>query len=153
MIGRLTVWAALAASLSANVVLVTNSVRHRAQPAPSGVPVVFSRTAVDAEQRARIVELRAAVVAKRDAHAQEISKLREQLAATIARTPDDRPVVDSLLARISASQAAFQHAVVDHVLAVRAVLRPDQRAAFEDVIATQLNAGSALQPAADDKGR
>lgn len=151
--GRLTVWAALAASLSANAVLVTTLAVHRPRPAPSGEPVVFSRTAVDAEQRARILELRAAVMAKRDAHAEEISALRGQLAAAIARTPDDRPVVDSLLVRISASQAAFQRAVVDHVLAVRAVLRPDQRAAFEDVIATQLRAGSALQPAADEKGR
>ncbi len=142
--GRLPVWAALVASLSANAVVAVSAARHRMQPASRGEPLIFSRAALDAAQRARILELRAELVVKRDARARALGDLRAQLAAAVVRAPNDRAALESLLARVSESQAAFQRDVVEHVLAVRAVLHPDQRRAFEDVIATQLREGGAL---------
>ncbi len=74
----------------------------------------------------------------------ELAALRRRLAAAIARQPEDRAAVDSTLRRIAEEQARFQEAVVSHVLAVRSVLKPDQRPAFEDIIAHHIQAAGQM---------
>lgn len=141
---RLVLWAVLAASLSANVAMAVVAVRQRAGASP-GEPLVFSRIAVDPEQRARIVDLRGHLLARRDEHARELERLRGDLAEVMTRRASDRPEIERIVHRISDTQGAFQREIVDHVLAVQAVLRPDQRPAFAEVVAKHMQTGNSMQ--------
>ena len=141
---RFALWALLAASLSANLAVALAAVRHRSAGTPDE-PVLFSKVALDAAQRDRISKLRSQILAKREEHGWNLSELRVQLAAAIVRQPEDRAAIDSTLRRIAESQARFQEAVVDHVLAVRSVLRPEQRPAFEDIVAGRIESGGPMQ--------
>ena len=108
-------------------------------------PRVFSRVAPDTDQRTRISTLRSQIMATRDEHGRRIAKMRGQLASAIMREPQDQALVDSILHNIAASQASVQQAAVDHVLAVRAVLRPDQRPAFEEMITSHMRSGGPME--------
>ena len=131
---RLLPWALLVASLAANVALGV-SLAHRDGSAFPSEPLIFSKVQLDPSQRARISSLRTELLTRRQENQRNLMQLRRQLAAAIGHEPEDRASVDSTLRQIAESQARFQAAVVDHVLAVRTVLRPDQRPAFEDIIA------------------
>ncbi len=141
---RLVLWAVLAASLSANVAMAVVAVRHRTG-SPPGEPLVFSKVSVDPAQRTRILELRSQLLARRDEHARRLAELRVQLAEAMTQRADDTAGIEKLVLRISEAQGAFQHEIVDHVLAVRAVLRPDQRPAFAEVISRHMQTGSSMQ--------
>lgn len=134
---RFLPWALLTASLAANVALGLMSMRDPGGKLPDQ-PLVFSKVQLDPEQRERIVSLRSELLARREETQTALQQLRGKLAAEMAREPEDRLAVTSTLAQIAQSQARFQQAVVDHVLAVRAVLRPDQRPAFQSVVAGQV---------------
>lgn len=132
--------ALLAASLSANAAMVAVAVWHH-RPVPSGEPLLFSRVTLDADQRARISELRSRLVSTRESHGRRIAALRQQLAGVVMRQPADPIAVDRILGAIADDQAAYQRAVVEHVLAVRDVLRPEQRPAFEKMVGEQMSLG------------
>jgi len=140
---RLALWALLAASLSANVAIAAVAVKQRSS-GPPGEPLLFSKVALDPVQRTRISELRAQLIVRREQHGRAIAELRAHLARTIVRQPDDRTGIDSTLRSIAESQASFQRAVVDHVLAVRAILRPEQQQAFQEMVAEHMQAGSSM---------
>jgi Spy/CpxP family protein refolding chaperone len=149
---RLLPWALLAASLAANVALAaTLGGRRDASGVPSE-PLIFSRVQLDADQRARIASLRAELLARREESEGSLAALRRQLATAIARQPEDRAVVGSTLHQIAEAQASFQEAVVNHVLAVRSVLKPDQRPAFEDIIAHHMQAGAQMHCGVEPTG-
>jgi Spy/CpxP family protein refolding chaperone len=141
---RLALWAVLALSLSANLAVAAVAVRQRGA-APPNEPMIFSRVALDAAQRARISALRTELMAHRDEHARRIADLRTQLATSILHEPADQAHVDSVLREIASSQAAMQRAAVDHVLAVQTVLRPDQRPAFAQMVAGLMRSAGPTQ--------
>jgi nickel and cobalt resistance protein CnrR len=149
---RLLPWALLAASLAANLVLGGTLARRGSLAVPTE-PLIFSKVHLGPDQRARISSLRAELLASREESQRSLMALRRRLAAAIAHEPEDRPTVESTLRQIAEAQARFQGAVVDHVLAVRSVLRPDQRPAFEGIIASHMQAGGQLHcsvgPSAD----
>ena len=140
---RLALWALLAASLSAN--LAVAAVAMRQQTASSSEPHLFSRVALDADQRARVSELRSQIMATRDEHARRIAALRKELASAIMQEPESHARVESILRGIVESQAGLQQAVVEHVIAMRNVLRPDQRPAFEQMVAEHMTSGGPMQ--------
>ncbi len=155
---RFALWALVAASLSANLAVAAVALRQRTAAAPAKEPLLFSKVALDPEQRARISELRATLIARRDEHAGSLAELRGQLATAMMHNPENPAAIDGILHRIAETQAGFQHAVVEHVLAVRAILRPDQRPAFEEVVASQMRVGGPMQcgfgtPPAEGKSR
>lgn len=137
---RLVLWAVLVASLSANLAVAFAALRQQ-RSGPPDEPLLFSKVSLAPEQRARIAELRSQLVARRADHARHIAELRARLAAAMMHQADDRAAMDSILRGIAESQAAFQQAVVDHVLAVRGVLKPEQRPAFEEIVAHHMQAG------------
>ena len=141
---RTALWALLAASLSANVAVAAGTLRQRRVPA-TDEPRVFSKVALDSDQRARISMLRSQILATRDEHGRRIAEMRGRLASAIMREPQDPVLVDSILRDIAASQASLQQAAVDHVLAVRAVLRPDQRPPFEEMITSHMRSGGPME--------
>jgi Spy/CpxP family protein refolding chaperone len=52
--------------------------------------------------------------------------------------------IDAILRSTAEAQTGFQQAVVEHVLAVRGVLRPEQRPAFEEIVAEQMRTGGPM---------
>jgi Spy/CpxP family protein refolding chaperone len=151
---RLLPWALLAASLAANVAMAVVG-SHSGGPAPQHEPPIFARVSLEPDQRARISSLRSDLLARREVHQREIMELRNKLAAAVTHEPEDRAAVESILANIADAQAGFQRAMVDHILAVRSVLKPDQRPAFESLVANQMQAGGqshcGLEPPADER--
>jgi nickel and cobalt resistance protein CnrR len=141
---RFVLWALLAASLSANLAMAAVALRQRAA-GPSTEPLLFSKVTLDPDQRARISELRSRLIATRDEHARNIGELRTRLAGAMSHQAENRAPIDAILGSIAESQAGFQRAVVEHVLAVRAVLRPEQRPAFEEIVADQMRAGGPMR--------
>jgi nickel and cobalt resistance protein CnrR len=141
---RFVLWAALVASLSANLATAAVALRQRSA-APSNEPLLFSRVTLDPDQRSRISELRSRLVARRDEHARNLAELRGRLATAMMHQAEDAAAIDAILRSIADAQTGFQQAVVEHVLAVRGVLRPDQRPAFEKIVAEQMRSGGPMQ--------
>jgi Spy/CpxP family protein refolding chaperone len=145
---RLALWSLLVLSLSANAAFGASMLRQRpVQPAIPDEPQLFSRVALDASQRERILELRTLLLRERSRQSTELEALRGRLAEQLAQAPEDTQAVGFVLARIEEAQAAFQRRVVEHVLSVRSVLRPDQRPAFSEIVARQLRAGGPMHAA------
>ena len=138
--------AVLVASLSANLAVAGVVVWQRV-PGPTGEPLLFSRVALDPDQRSRISELRSRLISARDEHARRMVALRRQLASAVMQQPADPAGVDRALRSIADTQAAYQQAVVEHVLAVREVLRPEQRSAFEKMVVEHMSAGGPMDHA------
>jgi Spy/CpxP family protein refolding chaperone len=138
---RLLPWALLAASLAANAAMLLAPPR----PFPAAAtdePLIFAKASLDPDQRVRIRALRSELLARRAEHERRLAGLRGQLAAALGKEPEARAEIDATLGRISEAQAAFQRAVVEHVLGVRAVLTPEQRPAFESIVATQVQSSA-----------
>jgi Spy/CpxP family protein refolding chaperone len=141
---RYLLWLVLMLSLSANATVLAISLRNRV--AHPEMPLL-SKVELAPEQRARIMELRGGFLAFRQANHERASTLRGQLADLLKADPPDASRIDESLHAISENQGALQRRVVDHVLAVRAVLRPDQRPTFHDLMTEQLRAGGPMQGA------
>ena len=140
---RFALWAALVASLSANLATAAVALRQRSA-APSNEPLLFSRVTLDPDQRSRISELRSRLIATRDEHARKLAELRARLAGAMMHQAESAAAIDAILRSIADAQTGFQQAVVEHVLAVRGVLRPDQRPAFEEIVAEQMRTGGPM---------
>ena len=140
---RLLVRSLLALSLAANVAVLVVAVRAQAA-SPMGIPL-FSKLSVDAAQREQILTLRQDFLAFRAANYARTDALRGELAELLKTDAPDRARIDVVLAQIAESQAALQRRVVDQALSVRAVLRPEQRPAFEELMSQQLRAGVPMQ--------
>jgi Spy/CpxP family protein refolding chaperone len=141
---RLVFWTVLAASLSANVAVAGVALWQR-RAAPQGEPILFSRIELDEGQRARISQLRSQLLASRDEHAHRMVMLRRGLAAAVLRQPRDQPAVENALRSIAEAQASYQRAVVEHVLAVRDVLRPEQQPAFEKMVGEHMMTAGGME--------
>lgn len=133
---RLAFWAVLVLSLAVNATVAVQVVRARAPALP-----LMQVLTLGSEQRARIMELRGSFLADREAARHRTSALRAELATLLTADRPDEAAIDAVIGRISASQTALQHRVVDHVLAVRGVLTPEQRPRFEELMRKQLTAG------------
>jgi Spy/CpxP family protein refolding chaperone len=130
------------ASLSANVAMGVAVLRQR-EPAPPAEPSFMGQLALDADQRARIEGLRSRLMASRLEHGRAIAEMRGRLTAAISHEREDPAAVGRALRALAEAQSGYQCDVVDHVLAVRAVLRPDQRPRFERMVSQQMGAGAA----------
>lgn len=140
---RFALWALVVASLSANLATAAVALRQRSA-VPSNEPLLFSRVTLDPDQRTRISELRSRLIANRDEHVRKLAELRGRLAGAMMHQAEDPAAIDAILRSIADAQAGFQHAVVEHVFAVRGVLRPDQRPAFEEIVAEQMRTGGPM---------
>jgi len=140
---RLLLGALFALSLAANATVLALSVRAQAA-SPMGLPL-FSKVSPDAQQRERILALRTDFLAFRKANFEQTDTLRGELAGLLKTDAPDRARIDAVLARIAEHQAALQRRVVEQVISVRGVLRPDQRPAFEEVMTKNLRGGLPMQ--------
>jgi Spy/CpxP family protein refolding chaperone len=137
---RLALWALLAASLSANLATAAVALWRRG-PARPAEPLLFSMVALDPDQRSRISGLRERLMSARDEQGRRMVALRRELAGAVVKEPPDAAAVGGALRAIAEAQAAYQQVVVEHFLAVRDVLRPEQRPAFEKMVVEHMGAG------------
>lgn len=140
---KLLIGAVLVLSLAANATVFAMRIHGQAS-SPMGLPLL-SKVSPDPQQREKIMALRKDFLAFRQANFEKTDALRGELADLLKADAPDRARIDGVLAQIAESQAALQRRVVEQVLSVRGVLRPDQRQAFEEVMTTQLRAGVPLQ--------
>jgi Spy/CpxP family protein refolding chaperone len=144
---RIVLWTLLGLSLSANMAVAAIALGRDSRPrGMPGEPPLFAKVSLDPDQRARVTALRERLLADREEQAKRLAALRATLAALLTRDPTDQRAIDGMLAEIEAGQAGFQRRVVAHVLAVREVLRPDQRPAFEELVAQHMRTGAPLDP-------
>lgn len=144
---RILLAALLGLSLSANAAVAVMALGRGARPAGAPEePLLFAKVPLEPAQRARILALREKLLERRQGAAERLAALRGRLADALARDPADAAAVESTLAAIEAEQAGFQRTVVAHVLAVREVLRPEQRPAFEALVARHMRTGAPLDP-------
>ena len=141
-------WMLLGLSLSTNAAVAAIAVGRHAPRLMPREPLLFSKVSLDADQRARVLALREKLLADAQAQAGQLAALRGALADDLARDGADPRAIDERLAAIEAGQAGFQRRVVAHVLAVREVLRPEQRPAFLALVARHMREGTPLDPAA-----
>lgn len=139
---RILPWVLLLVSLSANLAVGAVAV-HRRGAAPRGEARLVSRLQIDSHQTAQIARLRSSLWASRQEHGRAMADLRRQLARAITRQPEDPGAVSVILRDIGEAQTGYQWDIIDHVLSVRDVLRPDQRPAFEEMMSEHLVAGGA----------
>jgi hypothetical protein len=141
---RIVFWALLVASLSANLAMAAVALWQRRAGTPEE-PLLFSRVALDEGQRARISQLRSQLLSTRDEHGRRMAVLRRGLASAVLQQPRDPAAVDRVLGSIAGAQASYQRAVVEHVLTVRDVLRPEQRPAFEKMVGEHMTLGGGME--------
>ncbi len=147
--------AALAVSLSANVAVAVMALRARSMAGTPGEPPLFSRIALDPDQKGRIAAMRERLLVDRAAQARRLADLRVAVARRLVQDPQDPRALEETLAEMEGAQAAFQRRVIAHVRDVMAVLRPEQRPAFGRLVTSQLRGGmpfDASRPVTDDGG-
>ena len=140
---RLLLGGLLAVSLAANATVLAMSVRAQAA-SPMGIPL-FSKVSPDAQQREQIMAMRNDFLAFRKTNFEKTDSLRGELAELLKTDSPDRARIDAVLARIAETQSALQRRVVEQAISVRAVLRPDQRPAFEELMTKNLRGGVPMQ--------
>ncbi|MHB8879194.1 MAG: Spy/CpxP family protein refolding chaperone, partial [Myxococcaceae bacterium] len=142
---RLLLYGILALSLAANATVLLFAVRARMMKSDA-LPLV-ARVGLDEEQRQKVMALREGFLEYRRANQARAEQQRVRLSELLKTDPPDRAQIDAVLALMTELQIALQRRVVDQALSVRAVLRPDQRPAFEALMTERLRAGTPLQGA------
>jgi len=99
-------------------------------------PSAHERVSLDLspEQEAQFQQLRSEFHGFRDTCHQRMTELREELVTELLSDSPNQERIDGLLGQMGTQQAQLQRRVVQHLLAEKAVLRPEQRPAFERVL-------------------
>jgi Spy/CpxP family protein refolding chaperone len=144
---RMLLYGALALSLTVNVTVAALALRPRVAPGGVMMPVALMAR-LDADQREQVKALHTSCQHDRDDLQARSRQVRRRLAELLTTDPTDRAGIEVVLAQLTELQIALQRRVVEQALAVRAVLRPDQRPAFEQLMTERLVAGEPMQPSA-----
>ena len=75
-----------------------------------------------------------------DCHGQ-MTEMRARLVRQLTAASPDHDAIDRLLVAMRDRQAATERRLVDHLFALRAILRPDQQADFQRVLEGALGGG------------
>jgi Spy/CpxP family protein refolding chaperone len=100
--------------------------------------VLHEQLDLTGEQRARIESLEAAMTEGRQARRAEMMAANRDLASALARDHAYGPAEKAAIAHFHAAMMALQEDMVRHVMAMRAVLNPDQARRFDAVLAKNL---------------
>lgn len=103
--------------------------------------VLHHRLKLTSDQDARIEALEAGFHARRHALEAEMEAANRDLAAALARDHSYGPDARQAIARFHAAMGALQEATVQHILAMRAVLTPEQAKTFDATIDETLAPG------------
>jgi Spy/CpxP family protein refolding chaperone len=139
----------LVVSLAANAAVAW----HLLQRAPMGMaggmpaePLLFRHLKLSDAQRSAILARRASLMESRAASAARLGELRGELATALSEGDAGRARIDVVLASLERAQHDYQRSVVEHLLAVRETLTPEQRPVFERLLGERLRAGWMMRP-------
>jgi hypothetical protein len=129
-------------SLAMNLAVVAAFAYQRSRPAPAAPPPdPFAALALTAEQAAAFERETADFAAYRGGCHGEMSALRAALVGELTAAQPAPAEIDRLLVAMRDRQAATERRLVDHLLALRGLLRPDQQAEFQRVLMRTLAGG------------
>ena len=100
--------------------------------------LLHQRLTLDAAQEQRIHELEAAFAKRREALEAEMRADNERLATAIAAERGYGPKVAAAVDQTHHVMGALQKETLQHIFAMRAVLRPDQAAQFDAAVVKAL---------------
>jgi len=135
-------WLLLVASLAFNVGFGTTFGLRTYQRSCMAVPLGYAvcLQALDdslnltAEQRVRLTDYRAALLERVGQARHGLDAERETLAGLLAQPVPDREKIDVQLDRIAALQRQAQAHVIEHLLAEKNLLLPEQRHLFDEFV-------------------
>ena len=108
-------------------------------PRPPGLHALVHRQLhLDPSQAGRMEALERSDAGRREALQAELESADAALAAAIAADEADTPRVEAAVDRAHAAMGALQKATVAHVLSMRALLTPAQRAPFDREVSRAL---------------
>ena len=93
---------------------------------------------LDREQEARLEELEASFASRRTALEAELSQANAELAAAMATEHQYGPRVAAAVDHAHMAMGELQKATLEHVFAMRALLRPDQAERFDRAVDSAL---------------
>lgn len=96
---------------------------------------------LDATQRSRLAAMETAYDAQRRTLEQQARAANRELAAALRSEHQYGPQAEQAIAHFSAAMKALQIATVMHVMAMRAVLTPQQAKKFDQTVTTALDSG------------
>jgi Spy/CpxP family protein refolding chaperone len=113
-------------------------VRAQAHHPPSLHEMVHEQLHLTADQQRRIERLEREYAVERGAQEAEMRAANAQLAQAYQRAHAFTPQAQAAIDRFHRAQDALQKDTMEHVVAMRAVLTPDQAAQFDDTVAKAL---------------
>jgi Spy/CpxP family protein refolding chaperone len=119
----------LAASVAGNATFLATAAREDDR---GSLPM--DRLGLDAAQRESMKPLRSQFITGRNEAHKRIRDLRGALADEIAKQTPDRARIAGIAARMAVVQEEMRPKFIQHLLDMRAVLRPSQRAALGDLL-------------------
>ncbi|MFO8071501.1 MAG: periplasmic heavy metal sensor [Polyangia bacterium] len=139
-------WSLLGLSLALNAALGIGHLRSAAartagDPQARDDYCLLDQLELDGDQQRRLAEMRRVMHAKRAAYLKRAAAIKVELAEAISATEVDRAALDTQLDRYAEGQAEMQRTVVEHLLGVSAMLRPEQRDAFRTLLRTEMFRG------------
>lgn len=114
------------------------------QNAPGGAAlhdVLHHQLSLDPRQAARIAQLEARFAVRRRALELELRAANARLAEAIAAEHAAGPRVSAAVDQSHAAMGALQKATLEHLFAMRRLLRPDQAARFDAAVVKALTDG------------
>jgi Spy/CpxP family protein refolding chaperone len=139
----------LVVSLAVNAAVAWRALGRRGPGAGGAMPTeppLFQHLELTGPQRAMILVRRGSLLERRAATASRLGELRGELAAALAQGEAGRERIDAVLSQLEGTQREYQRSVVEHLLAVRETLTPEQRPVFERMLGERLRAGWMMQP-------
>jgi len=146
---RALLLALLVLSLAVNAAVGLQALRRARMGGPGAMPaepLLFQRVQLTPAQRTAILARRTRLMGIRAETSARLGQLRAQLAAALAEGEAGRPKLEAVLAQLEGAQRDYQRSVVEHLLAVRETLAPDQRPIFAELLGERLRAGWMMQP-------
>lgn len=143
----------LTASLCGNAAfLLTSFLHHRAQPV-----AVLDQLSLTEEQSSKLESAKKAFQGERASAQKRMAELRGVLADEFQKDSPDRQVLLSTATEMTQVQAGMRPKVVDHLMALHALLNSGQRASLAAVMRTGAGPGAACPAAmlypSSDRGK
>lgn len=107
---------------------------------PAGLDTLLhQRLDLSADQRARIAALERSFAVQRHPLEAQLARARRELASSIAAEHQYGPQVAQAVTRVHQAMGALQQVTLQHVLAMRAVLTPEQAREFDATVSEALS--------------
>jgi Spy/CpxP family protein refolding chaperone len=111
---------------------------HKVRPEPSLDEVLHHRLGLTPDQNTRIEALEQDFAGQRRAMEAEMEAANRDLARAVTSEHTYGPDAQQAIGRFHAAMGALQEATIRHIMAMRAVLTPDQAVLFDQTVSQTL---------------